>query len=114
MGQHSKYTFETKLSAVTKYLEGKVSVESIGRRIGTNEARIVEWAIIYQALGAVWQYIKKNIFSCARTASCCAGTFICPAPYFWSRRPEGGQGRRAALFCAVFLRFPTGLRETER
>lgn len=52
MGQRSKYRFETKLSAVTKYLEGKASVESIGRSIGTNGARIVEWATIYEALGA--------------------------------------------------------------
>lgn len=52
MGQRTKYTYEMKLSAVTKYLEGKVSVESIGRSIGTNGARIIEWATIYQALGA--------------------------------------------------------------
>lgn len=39
MGQRSKYGFETKLSAVTKYLERKASAESIGRSIGTNGTR---------------------------------------------------------------------------
>ena len=52
MGQRTKYTYEMKLSAVMKYLEGKASVESIGRGLGTNGSRIVEWATIYQALGA--------------------------------------------------------------
>ena len=52
MGQHSKYSFEMKLAAVTKYLEGSCSTESIARSLGTNGARIIEWATIYQSLGA--------------------------------------------------------------
>ena len=35
MGQHSKCSFEMKLSAVTKYLEGNTSLESIARSLGT-------------------------------------------------------------------------------
>ena len=52
MGQHSKYSFEMKLAAVTKYLEGSCSTESIARSLGTNGTRIVEWVTWYQALGA--------------------------------------------------------------
>ena len=52
MGQHSKYSFEMKLAAVTKYLEGSCSTESIARNLGTNGTRIIEWATIYQSLGA--------------------------------------------------------------
>ena len=52
MGQHSKYSFEMKLAAVTKYLEGSCSTESIARSLGTNGTRIVEWVTLYQALGA--------------------------------------------------------------
>ena len=52
MGQHSKYSFEMKLAAVTKYLEGNCSTESIARNLGTNGSRIIEWATIYQSLGA--------------------------------------------------------------
>lgn len=48
MGQHSKYSFEMKLAAVTKYLEGSYSTESIARNLGTNGTRIIEWATIYQ------------------------------------------------------------------
>ena len=51
MGQHSKYSFEMKLAAVTKYLEGSCSTESIARSLGTNGTRIVEWVTLYQALG---------------------------------------------------------------
>ena len=51
MGQHSKYSFEVKLAAVTKYLEGSCSTESIARSLGTNGTRIIEWATIYQSLG---------------------------------------------------------------
>ena len=35
MGQHSKCSFEMKLSAVTKYMEGNTSLESIARSLGT-------------------------------------------------------------------------------
>ena len=52
MGQHSKYSFEMKLAAVTKYLEGSCSTEGIARSLGTNGTRIVEWVTLYQALGA--------------------------------------------------------------
>lgn len=52
MGQHSKYSFEMKLAAVTKYLERSCSTESIARSLGTNGARIVEWVTLYQSLGA--------------------------------------------------------------
>ena len=52
MGQHSKYSFEMKLDAVTKYLEGSCSTESIARSLGTNGTRIIEWAMIYPSLGA--------------------------------------------------------------
>ena len=52
MGQHSKYSFEMKLDAVTKYLSGSCSTESIARNLGTNGTRIIEWATIYQSLGA--------------------------------------------------------------
>ena len=52
MGQHSKYSFEMKLAAVTKYLEGSCSTESIARSLGTNGTRIIEWVTIYQSLGA--------------------------------------------------------------
>ena len=52
MGQHSKYSFEMKLAAVTKYLEGSCSIENIARSLGTNGTRIVEWVNLYQALGA--------------------------------------------------------------
>ena len=51
MGQHSKYSFEMKLAAVTKYLEGSCSTESIARSPGTNGSRIIEWATIYQSFG---------------------------------------------------------------
>lgn len=51
MGQHSKYTFEMKLSIVTKYLEGNTSLESLARSLGTNGTRIVEWVTLYQSLG---------------------------------------------------------------
>ena len=51
MGQHSKYSFEMKLAAVTKYLEGSCSTESIARSLGTNGTRIVEWVTLYQSLG---------------------------------------------------------------
>ena len=51
MGQHSKYSFEMKLAAVTKYLEGSCSTESIARSLGTNGTRIIEWVTIYQSLG---------------------------------------------------------------
>jgi len=34
MGQHSKYTFEMKLTAVTKYLEGRTPLESLARSLG--------------------------------------------------------------------------------
>ena len=47
MGQHSKYSFEMKLAAVTKYLEGSCSTESIARSMGTNGTRIVEWVTLY-------------------------------------------------------------------
>lgn len=40
MGQHSKYSFEVKLAAVTKYLEGSCSTESIARSLGTNGTRL--------------------------------------------------------------------------
>ncbi len=33
MGQHSKYSFEMKLAAVTKYLEGSCSTESSARSL---------------------------------------------------------------------------------
>ena len=36
MGQHSKYSFEMKLAAVTKYPKGNCSTESIARSLGTN------------------------------------------------------------------------------
>ena len=52
MGQHSKYSFEMKLAAVRKYLEGSCSAESIARNLGTNGTRIIEWATIYQSLGS--------------------------------------------------------------
>ena len=52
MGQHSKYSFEMKLVAVTKYLEGNCSTESIARSLGTNGSRIIEWVTLYQSLGA--------------------------------------------------------------
>ena len=42
MGQHSKYSFEMKLSIVTKYLEGSCATESLARSLGTNGTRIVE------------------------------------------------------------------------
>ena len=51
MGQYSKYSFEMKLAAATKYLEGSCSTESIARNLGTNGTRIIEWATIYQSLG---------------------------------------------------------------
>ena len=41
-----------KLAAVTKYLEGSCSTESIARSLGTNGTRIVKWVTLYQALGA--------------------------------------------------------------
>ena len=41
-----------KLDAVTKYLEGSCSTESIAQSLGTNGSRIIEWATIYQSLGA--------------------------------------------------------------
>jgi transposase-like protein len=52
MGQHSKYSFEMKLAAVTKYLKGSCPTESIARSLGTNGSRIIEWATLYQSLGA--------------------------------------------------------------
>lgn len=52
MGQRSKYSFEMKMAAVKKYLEGSCSTESIARSLGTNGTRIVEWATLYQSLGA--------------------------------------------------------------
>lgn len=52
MGQHSKYSFEMKLAAVTKYLEGSCSTESIARSLETNGTRIVEWVALYQSLEA--------------------------------------------------------------
>lgn len=51
MGQHSKYSFEMRLAAVKKYLEGNCSTESIARSLGTNGTRIIEWATLYQSLG---------------------------------------------------------------
>lgn len=51
MGQHSKYSFEMKLFAVTKYLEGSCSTESLARSLRTNGTRIIEWATLYQSLG---------------------------------------------------------------
>ena len=51
MGQHSKYSFEMKLSVVTKYLEGNTTLESLARSLGTNGTRIVEWVTLYQSLG---------------------------------------------------------------
>lgn len=51
MGQHSKYSFEMKLFAVTKYLEGGCSTGSFARSLGTNGTRIIEWATLYQSLG---------------------------------------------------------------
>ena len=41
-----------KLAAVTKYLEGSCSTESIARSLGTKGTRIGEWVALYQALGA--------------------------------------------------------------
>ena len=41
-----------KLAAVTKYLEGSCSTESIARSLGTNGTRIVKWVTLYQVLGA--------------------------------------------------------------
>ncbi len=41
MGQHSKYSFEMKLDAVTKYLEGSCSIESIAPSLGTNGQRYI-------------------------------------------------------------------------
>ena len=46
MGQHSKYSFEVKLDAVTKYLDGSCSTESIARSLGTNGPRVIEWAAL--------------------------------------------------------------------
>lgn len=60
MGQHSKYSFEMKLAAVTKYLEGSCSTESIARNLGTNGTRIIEWATIYQSLGAKGLKLPKS------------------------------------------------------
>lgn len=54
MGQHSKYSFEMKLAAVTKYLEGSCSTESIARNLGTNGTRIVEWATLYQSSAIIF------------------------------------------------------------
>ncbi len=51
MGQHSKYSFEMKLFAVTKYLEGSCLMESLARSLGTNGTRSIEWATLYQSLG---------------------------------------------------------------
>ena len=65
MGQHSKYSFEMKLAAVTKYLEGSCSTESIARGLGTNGTRIVEWATLYQALGADGLKTSPKLSACS-------------------------------------------------
>ena len=67
MGQHSKYSFEMKLAAVTKYLEGSCSTESIARNLGTNGTRIIEWATIYQSLGAKGLKLPKSSSYSAET-----------------------------------------------
>ena len=65
MGQHSKYSFEMKLAAVTKYLEGSCSTESIARSLGTNGTRIVEWVTLYQALGADGLKTSPKLSACS-------------------------------------------------
>ncbi|MEY8506870.1 transposase [Lachnospiraceae bacterium 42-17] len=72
MGQHSKYSFEMKLDAVTKYLEGSCSTESIARSLGTNGTRIVEWVTLYQSLGieGLKTTPKLRVYS-AETKCCC-------------------------------------------
>ncbi len=52
MGQHSKYSFEMKSDAVTKYPEGNCSTKNIARNPETNGSGIIEWAAIYQSPGA--------------------------------------------------------------
>ena len=69
MGQHSKYSFEMKLEAVTKYLEGSCSTESIDRSLGTGGNRKIlyghemdyaqtaeKYQVFYQQ---IYQWIRK-------------------------------------------------------
>ena len=76
MGQHSKYSFEMKLAAVTKYLEGSCSTESIARNLGTNGTRIIEWATIYQSLGAKGLKLTKSSAPIRRKQNASLSTII--------------------------------------
>lgn len=53
MGRKSKYSYETKLSAVQAYEQNQGSKKSIADRYGVIESTFRGWWMIYQSLGAV-------------------------------------------------------------
>ena len=61
-----------KLDAVTKYLEGSCSTESIARSLGTNGSRIIEWATIYQSLGTEGLKTTQKLSSYSAETKCSA------------------------------------------
>lgn len=51
MGKKSKFSFETKLQAVSDYQQGKGSYESIAKAIGISRNTLTKWVMIYESQG---------------------------------------------------------------
>lgn len=51
MGRKAKFSFETKLAAVMKYLEGESSASYEASQLGISSSRVLEWISLYQSLG---------------------------------------------------------------
>lgn len=51
MGRKAKYSFETKLNVVLRYLAGETSMEAESSLLGASPATISAWARNYKALG---------------------------------------------------------------
>jgi transposase len=54
----TKYSFEERLSAVNRYLDGGESFISIGRSIGTSQSVVMNWVKQYQSQGI--EALKKK------------------------------------------------------
>lgn len=51
MGRKAKYSFDTKLNVVLRYLAGEASIETEARLLGAHSSSIEEWVRNYKALG---------------------------------------------------------------
>ena len=58
----SKYSYEEKLEAVLRVIEGGMSIQRSGRILGTNYAQVQRWVARYQQFGPEGLLLKHGTY----------------------------------------------------